>query len=209
MRVSRLTFKPVQKLGAFVFATTALASASVLAASPDDADGKYKEVEGLPQLDFTTYPTQIFWLFVAFVILYFFFSKKTLPEISSTIENRREQVEDDLDSAQRLKEEAEGVQSAYEEALSGARADASELFQKTEEKIRAITDEKMGAFKERANTMTADTEKTVEKAKKAAIADMHSIAAEVASIAAEKIVGISTDIDQAKSMVKNVDKKAA
>lgn len=170
---------------------------------------KYPEVQGLPQLDFTTYPSQIFWLFVAFTILYFIFSKKTLPEISSTIENRREQVEGDMDSATSLKEEAEEVQAAYENILAEARQKAAAEFGKAEDKIKKATQKKLDAFKDKADEQTADTEKTVEQAKKDAIGDMHSIAAEVASIAAEKIVGISTDIDQAKTLVKNIDRKAA
>lgn len=175
----------------------------------DGHHGDKHEVEGLPQLNFTTYPSQIFWLFIAFTILYFIFSKKTLPEISSTIENRREQVEGDMDNATKLKEEAEEVQTAYEDILAEARKKSADEFTKAEEKIKKVTNKKLEAFKELSNEKTAETEQVVEKAKQDAIGDMHSIAAEVASTAAEKIVGISTDIDQAKTLVKNIDRKAA
>lgn len=172
-------------------------------------DAHHGEVDGLPQLDFTSYPSQIFWLFISFTLLYFIFSKKSLPEISSTIENRREQVEGDVDNATRLKEEAESVQTAYEGALADARQKASEEFTKADEKIKKTTNKKLDAFKELAATKTAETEALVEEAKKNAIGDMQSIAAEVASIAAEKIVGVSTDLDSAKTLVKNIDRKAA
>lgn len=172
-------------------------------------DGHAKEVDGLPQLDFTTYPSQIFWLFIAFIILYFIYSKKTLPEISSTIENRHNQVDGDLETATKLKEEADDVHAAYEEILSKARADSSDIFKKAEEKIKAKTEKKLADFRERSSKMTQDTEAEVVKAKADAMDDMQSVAAEVASIAAEKIVGISPDIDQAKTLVKNMNKKAA
>jgi F-type H+-transporting ATPase subunit b len=176
----------------------------------DEAHGDgHGEVQGLPQLDFSTYPSQIFWLFIAFIILYFIYSKKTLPEISSTIENRHNQVDGDLETAEKLKEEADGVQAAYEEILSKARGGASDVFKKTEEKIKAKTEKKLGEFRERSATLTQETEKEVAKAKDDAMTDMQSVAAEVASIAAEKIVGISPDIDQAKTLVKNMNKKAA
>lgn len=171
-------------------------------------EGQHAE-GGLPQLDFSTYPSQIFWLFIAFTLLYFIFSKKTLPEISSTIENRREQVEGDLENASRLKEEAEEVHTAYEDILADARHKASEEFTKVEDKIKKATAKKLDAFKERASEQTSATEKLVADAKKEAIGDMHSIAAEVASAAAKKIVGVSTDLDQAKTLVKNIDRKAA
>lgn len=180
------------------------------AVTHDDAHhGDHEEVKGLPQLDFTTYPSQIFWLFITFIILYFIYSKKTLPEISSTIENRHNQVDGDLETADKLKEEADGVQAAYEEILSKARAGASDVFKKTEDKIKGHREKKLGEFRDRSATLTQDTEKEVAEAKDAALNDMQAVAAEAASIAAEKIVGISPDIDQAKTLVKNMKKKAA
>lgn len=215
MRFIRFIYTSIKALGVFVFASIALfcASTSVFAADPSDGDGyggkEYPEVEGLPQLDFTTYPSQIFWLFTAFVILYLFFSKKTLPEISSTLEGRRQHVQSDLDNASRLKQEAEDVQTAYEEGLAKARAKASEQFKNTDDKIKSNASKSLDAFKARAEQALEEAEKQLEKTKKDAIADMHDIAAEVASIAAEKIVGVSTDLDNAKTVVKNIDKKAA
>jgi F-type H+-transporting ATPase subunit b len=173
------------------------------------ADGHHDEVDGLPQLDFTTYPSQIFWLFILFTIMYVIFAKKNLPEISSTIENRREQIQDDLDNAGRLKTEAEEVQVAYEAILSKAREDSTDAFKAAEDKIKAKTAKKIDAFNERSATATREKEAEVQKAQKKAVGDMQNIAAEVASLAAEKIVGVSTDLDQAKTLVKNIDKKAA
>ena len=222
----RNTLSKYSTLGAVIFTMTALDIRSVLAADdPAHAEavtideygnavghaaGDYhKEVEGLPQLDFTTYTPQIFWMFVFFIILYVFFAKKTLPEISSAVENRREKIEGDLDNAQDLKEQADKVRGEYEEALQEARQKASETLKAAEDKIKADNNAHLDAFKDRATKLTQDTETKIEKAKAAAMADTQSIAAEIASIAAEKIVGVSTDIKQAETLVKNIRKKAA
>ena len=47
------------------------------------------------------------------------------------------------------------------------------------------------------------------KAKAATMEDMQHLAAEIASKAAEKIIGIETDIDQAKTVVRSLKAKAA
>lgn len=177
--------------------------------STETYDHHHDEVEGLPQLDFTTYTSQIFWMFVFFILLYVFFSKKSLPEISGTVETRREKIEGDLDNAHSLKEQAESVRGEYEEALSQARDKASATFKKAEEKIKEENNAKLEAFKDRSTKLTQDTEAKIEKAKEAALKETQSIAAEIASIAAEKIVGVSTDIKQAEDLVKNIQKKAA
>src|SRR3546814_6905695 len=61
---------------------------------------------GLPQLDADTYPTQIFWLVVTFVILYLIMSKVALPRIAEVLEERQERVADDIETAERLRSEA-------------------------------------------------------------------------------------------------------
>ena len=176
-----------------------------------DKDGEYAkaEVEGLPQLDFTTYASQIFWMFIFFVILYVIFAKKTLPDVASTVETRRDKIESDLDTAQELKQQAETVQGEYEAALQEARQNATLTFKDAEERIKNESNAKIEAFKDRAVKLTSETEAKVEAAKEKALQDTQSIAAEIASIAAEKIVGIPTDIKQAETLVKNINKKAA
>jgi len=227
----RNTLSNIITLGAVVLTTTALDLRDALAA--DDAAqletivldeygnalapvtddyhhaAGHKEIEGLPQLDFTTYAPQIFWMFVFFIILYVFFAKKTLPEISDSVESRREKIEGDLDNAQDLKKEADNVRGEYEVALQEARQKASETFKNTEEQIKSDNNARLDAFKDRSAKMTQKTEAKIEKAKETAMADTQSIAAEIASIAAEKIVGIPTDIKQAETLVKNIKKKAA
>lgn len=175
----------------------------------EQLDAAHHASAGLPQMDPTWFPSQIFWLAVTFLCLYVIFSRKILPEISSTLEARREQIQGDLDSAQGLKDQAENVHQAYDKILGEARKDASELFVKTDEEIKALTHKKLEAFRARAAKENARIEKQIEESKTNAMTDMHAVAAEIASLAAEKIVGISTDLDQAKSLVKNIDKKAA
>ncbi len=175
----------------------------------DHTEEAHHASAGMPQMDPTYFPSQIFWLAITFLCLYIIFSRKVLPEISGTLESRREKIEGDLDNAQKLKEAAENVHSEYDATLDAARAQSTELFVNAENNIKAITAEKMDAFKERATIENAKTEEIIAEAKALAMNDMHSIAAEIASVAAQKIVGISTDIDQARTLVKNLDRKAA
>lgn len=201
----RLIRSFILNLGAFC--TTALLSFSAVAAGGADYHGE--EVKGLPQLDFSTYTAQIFWLIILFALLYVFFSKKTLPEISGTLEHRRGKIEGDLGQAQDFKSEAENVQTSYEDALAAARDKSAATFRAAEEVTKSARDQKLDDFKARSETLTRETDARVEKAKAAALNETQDIAAEIAKMAAEKIVGVSADIKQAKQLVKDLDKKAA
>ena len=45
------------------------------------------ESQGLPQLDITTWPSQVFWLVVVFAIGYVFISRMVTPKIGSFLKN--------------------------------------------------------------------------------------------------------------------------
>src|SRR5690349_267057 len=91
----------------------------------------------MPQLDLTTFPTQIFWLFVTFVVLYILMAKLALPRIESVVEARRQKIEGDLDRAAQMKAEAEAVIAAYEKALADARHQAQLTMKETSDRLAA------------------------------------------------------------------------
>ena len=170
-------------------------------------DKGHKAPDGLPQLNFETYPSQIFWMFIIFILMYLIFAKKNLPEISGTIEKRRTQIDDDLESASKLQDEGETVQNAYEEILAQARSDASSEFKDIENKIRRKTEKELNGFNARSQKAINEKESAVRNAQKAAMDDVQNIANEVATIAAEKILGEAANSD--KKPVKKNTKKAA
>ncbi len=177
-------------------------------AAGDKAHGDYPEVSGLPQLDTSTYPSQIFWLVVVFGLMYAVFAKKSLPTIENTIENRSERINNDLDSAERLKDEVSSVQSSYEDSLIGARNSSAELFQDIENQIKEKSETYTKDFKEHSAKQIADLEANIAKVRDKAMEEMSEIAAEVAAEAAAKIIGIKTDKGSAKAVVDALNKAA-
>ena len=79
---------------------------------------------GMPQLDFTTFPNQMFWLFVTIVAIYFVLSKIALPRIGAVLSDRQDTIEHDLARAEELKQMAEDAEKAYNKALADARIEA-------------------------------------------------------------------------------------
>jgi F-type H+-transporting ATPase subunit b len=164
---------------------------------------------GLPQLNFATYPRQIFWLVIIFAVLFTFMSKKTLPEISGTLQKRVSHISSTIDAAKRQKETAEKLKQDYETGLENARIDAQDAFASVEKAIKDKSEKESKAFQDRASAEIERTEAEISKAKTAAMEDMQHLAAEIASKAAEKIIGVETDIDQAKTVVRSLKAKAA
>ena len=49
------------------------------------AAGHAESAGGMPQLDFSTFPNQIFWLLVTLVVIYFVLSRIALPRIAAVL----------------------------------------------------------------------------------------------------------------------------
>lgn len=185
-----------------------LIAGEAVAASPDIDDLHEKGSSGLPQLDPTYFASQVFWLVIVFVALYFIFSRTILPALSTTLENRHEHIQSDLDTAERLKEEAETVQKSYESALENARSKASSLYREVEDDVKAKAEKEQNDLNERLRKEMELSEARILKSKKEALKDMDTIVAEIASDAAKKIVGIKTKISDAKNVVKDLNSKS-
>lgn len=161
---------------------------------------------GLPQFDPSDFASQIFWLAIAFGLMYLIFSKKTLPTISGVIENRREQIKSDRDTAESMKNEAESVLLAYEKGLEAARGEAARMNAAAVEEGKKQAEIALKAFQDKVEQKMAALESSIAGGKQQAMDEMNTIAAEIASAAAEKIVGISTDLNQAKNVVQSINK---
>lgn len=166
------------------------------------------EVKGLPQLDFSTYSQQIFWMFAIFALLYIVFAKKTLPEISGVINNRKNHIESNLEAAEKVTAEADSVYDAYQENLSQAQAGAAQAIQRAEHDMKIKAENALNDFKARADKDVKSAETRIEKSKMAAMDDMNVIAAEAASVAVEKIIGKTTDAAKVKALIEGMNGKA-
>jgi F-type H+-transporting ATPase subunit b len=163
---------------------------------------------GLPQLNIDTYPSQIFWLLVTFVILYTAFSKSVLPAIGSVVHGRENMIKGNLDAAQNLRDQAQAIQAAYEKDLESAKAKAVQAIQDVENAAKEKANGQIDAFRQKSEGEIKSAEDRVLAVKAMALGEMSHVAAEVASIAAEKITGVNTDVQKAKAIVDTIASKA-
>ena len=66
---------------------------------------------GLPQLDFDTYPSLIFWSIISLVIGYFLMAYLVTPQIKSIINLRETNIQNDLIKAKTSNEESEKIKN--------------------------------------------------------------------------------------------------
>lgn len=139
-----------------------------MAAGADDAGG------GLPQLEFETWPSQILWLAITLVALYFILNRLVLPRVAATLEERRDTIAGDLDMAAEYDRKAIDAEKSYKAALDTARAEARKIADKTQAEI-----------KERLNAAIADADLRIEAKASESAQKIAAIRAEAGQRAAE------------------------
>ena len=159
-------------------------------ASPTDAE----HASGLPQLDFATYPSQIFWLVVSLVVLYYLMTKIALPRIATVLEERADAIADDLDTAEEYKRKAEEAEKAYDQALADARAKAQEIAIETRAAIQKDLDAAMAKADAEIAARTAEGEKRIREIRDSAKAAVAEVASDTAVAIVESILpGVDAD----------------
>tara|TARA_S200000501_G_scaffold366511_1_gene401340 strand:- start:1050 stop:1529 length:480 start_codon:yes stop_codon:yes gene_type:complete len=134
----------------------------------------------MPQLDFTTFIPQLFWLFLCLTILYFVLSKIALPRISDVIEERNDTITDDLDEAKSLSLEAEKVVEDLKSKLEEARSISQKNLMDERQKNLEIISSKRKHFEENVSKEISSSEKEIKKNKIKALKEASSLAEDIA-----------------------------
>ena len=134
----------------------------------------------MPQLDFTTFIPQLFWLFLCLTVLYFVLSKIALPRISDVIEERNDTITDDLDEAKSLSLEAEKVVEDLKSKLEEARSISQKNLMDERQKNLEIISSKRKHFEENVSKEISSSEKEIKKNKIKALKEASSLAEDIA-----------------------------
>jgi F-type H+-transporting ATPase subunit b len=163
----------------------------------------------MPQLDLATFPPQLIWLAITFILLYVVMATVGLPRVGGVIAARRTRIEGDLEKAAQAKTEAEAVIAAYEKALAESRQQAQITLRETIEQLNAQSAEQQRKVIEELARETAAAEKRIAAAKAEALGSLRDIAVEVTREAAQKLTGSALDASRAGAAVDSAMRERA
>jgi len=154
---------------------------------------------GMPQLDFSTYPNQIFWLVIALVAIYYILSRIALPRIAMVLAERRGTISNDIAAAEELKAQALEAEKAYQKALADARAESARIIAETKAAIQAELDAANVKADEQIAAKVAQSEAAIAEIRAGALANVEAVAKDTAAaiVASLGFAADQTAIDQA------------
>ena len=135
---------------------------------------------GMPQLDFSTFSNQAFWLIVTVTCLFLMVRLLIIPRMDNILANRRKVVEEDLIGAEKFREAAEELSKSITEEIDESRVRANDIIGKSKEKIKHNRQKGLQEAAEITNDLLIESEKTIQKMQKEADKQIEKISAELA-----------------------------
>ena len=158
--------------------------------------------KGLPQLDFNTYPSLIFWSIVSLIILYLIIALLITPKIASTLNNREQHIQNDLIKQNHLKQ-IDHIVNELNEQLEKTKHDSKLLIENTlNESYVVLEQSKVKASKE----ITTNIDKAlfeIENTKKEINKDLYESIFEHSELIITKILGLKLNKSKLTNILKN------
>ena len=170
---------------------------------------EYGAGEGMPQLDATTYASQILWLIITFSILYYLLKTKALPRVADILEARQERISNDLDKAASLRAEAEAAAEEYAKVVAEAQEKASAAIKATRDAVGADISARTAALDKELGNKIGEAERAIAAARARAVAELDDVAVEAAQAATRHLAGVAVSTAEAKAALAQVQKDVA
>ena len=165
------------------------------------------ESGGMPQLNPEFWISQIFWLTLTFSILYIILSKLILPKISSNLELRKSQIQDNIEAADKRRESSEAKLKEYDNIILKSKSDAKNILGDAKENALKEINAKRETIEKQIDEEIEKAEQEINVLKKSAPEKINRIAKEMASEILKKLIGSEINNSSISAIVDDLSKK--
>ena len=167
----------------------------------------YAAEAGMPQLDPTYWASQGFWLILIFTILYISISKFYLPKIKDNLDNRENKIKEDLENANKFKEQSEAKLKEYEIILENAKKEVSKIHFESKNILDKEIQSKKDMIEKDIEKELVKAQKDITELKKNSISSIQKISENIAANIIENISGEKLNESSIKAAVEDISKK--
>ena len=159
----------------------------------------------MPQLDFSTFLPQIFWLFISLSFLYIVLSRYALPRVSDVIEERKDIIAQDIDSAKKFSSETDLAIEELNMKLSEAKINSQSLMNNSLQEIKESNEEKKAILLKEINDDIVAAEAKIQEKREESLSEISSVSEDIAiemlgnlsigEIDKEKVISLSRKVN--------------
>ena len=165
------------------------------------------ESGGMPQLNPEFWVSQIFWLILTFGILYVVLSKLILPKISNNLESRKSQILENIEAAEKQREDSETKLEEYEKIISKSKLEAKNIFSQSREKVLKDISAKREVLDKQIDEEISKAELEISNLRESAPDKINMIAIETSSELIQKLIGAEVNNSSISAIVDDLSRR--
>ena len=165
------------------------------------------ESGGMPQLNPEFWISQIFWLILTFGILYVVLSKLILPKISKNLELRKSQIQENIEAAEKQREQSEAKLKEYDDIVLKSKLEAKNIFKDMRDKTLKDINSKKETLDNQIDQEIEKAEQEINVLKKNAPEKINKIAIETSSELVKKLIGAELNNSSISAIVDDLSKR--
>ena len=139
-----------------------------------------------------------------FLVLLAILAKFAYKPLLQAMDDRRNRIINDLDSAEQTRLDAEALKEQYAEQLAGARQEATEIVNKANQIAQNLHDELVEQARVEQEALLANAKERIEQEKQQALLDIRSEVIKLSTLIAGKIVNQKLNSENDQKLVANV-----
>ena len=161
---------------------------------------------GLPQLDFNTYPSLVFWSVISLIIGYILMKYLVTPNIKSILNNRETNIQNDLVKAKTSSQETEKIKeniiNSQTELKSRSQLIVNQALSETKQNI----EKKEKDINQKLNEKVVQAEKQIMETQKLVIKEVISNAEELTAKVIQNLTDLKYDRVEGKKIINTASK---
>lgn len=165
------------------------------------------ESGGMPQLDPEFWISQIFWLVLTFGLLYIILSKFILPGISKNLENRKSQIVENIETADKQRLESEKLNKEYEEVILDSKLKAKTIINNAKKKLINDINKKQELLQNEIDKEIKSAEKEIKILIDESPAKINQIAIDTSSDLLKQLIGAEVNKSNISAIVEDLSRK--
>ena len=165
------------------------------------------ESGGMPQLNPEFWISQIFWLTITFGVLYIVLSKLILPKISLNLELRKSQIQDNIEAAEKQRENSEAKLKEFDDIITKSKLRARNIYQEAREKALKEINLKREALDKQIDEEIKKVDQEIKLLKKSAPEKINKIAIESTSALVKELIGAEVNSSSISAIVDDLSKR--
>ncbi len=152
----------------------------------------------------------LFWMLLAFLVVFFVVAKYGFPAIIGMVEDRKRYIDESLQKAHEASERLANIQKEGESMLQEARQKQAQILKEAAETRDAIVAQAQEKAREESNRIISEAKGEIESQKQAAISEIRAHVAELSVKVAEKILRkeLASDAKQMETIDRLLDEVA-